>query len=715
MKRILLLIFIISILLLPACSFAAFELEQTYPGFSQGPDQEITITGQTPITGIIKYYSTWAIAVAILASIASLIIGGIGYLTSAGRPQEMTKARKRIARSFLGLAILTSSYLILRIVNPQIHLLKMKKISVTSGIVVLTRCAIEGYKDKATSGGICDESMKDRGLKPPSKNPASLDKLVELNQARYLSSSRIEDMTALSRFGRMVVVERDVNGPTKLNYENFQIYAIGFWGETAQDIKVKTFPAKKFDTSQGSIHEYAAKGKIDEKGDVIDNRHSFIAQRLDENEPEMQVVIIDEGIDKDFVTSKVDFTDPISEIDYEAKDAIALPHPPLSMIKEGIGPGVYLYSENSQEYFRSWNGDFSFIDFDDKVVKIEIKNIRPGSDGSGEKHNFLAILYDDAQYRGSFRAFFKKDKAPSISEIYIKENDFFEYKRIASDGTNTVDLDKWKNKKGNDAVWSTSLLGGNDYTRGAYLSTRDVIYEAGNVPKFDPVNPLNSRINVNEMDQYGKVSGVSSIQIFEIGRLSACREVRLCNRKFLQGHCISYTSMGRLSKKLYDTFALPMPWYVPINLPGVIKGTVQTSGGEEEEEEEVAEEDQRGKREKLLNPGSGGISHNIKPEEVMFERNIRSIKIDGRCLVMLFKNPVKDLRDCLSLPNNSPKDINKCWLKGTPDVNSEIFTQSDDDLTDNRIGRCSTKDVDRFGIGNISPCAAAIAVFPLDE
>lgn len=681
MKKFLLTIFIISILLLPVFAFADLGLEQTYPGISQG--EEITLTGKTSIAGLIKYFSTWAIIIAILVTIISLIVGGFEYLASAGRPQAMTDARKRITKAFLGLAILTSSYLILRVVNPQIHLLRIKKVPVSYGIVALTSRALNGDEceapDDPCDGDDGEEPLEGRGLL--SAQPASLEELVELNQARYLTSN-ILDMT--KQFGRMVVVERDgSSNPLKLNFEDFQLYAIGFWGKDAQNMKVKTYSEKGL---QGDLNEYTVDGKINWDWEVLEG------STKDVGEFEMDIVIIKE----DFVVSSVDFADPEAkppdQSEFSKEEARALPHPPLSIVTEGIGPGVYLYSDTSQRYFTGKNDDLGFSDFDDEAIEIEIKNTDPRPDALAEKHNYLAILYDDTNSGGSLRIFFEQEKASFVPRLHLKEDDF--HKDIVPSSDNygmfhaTVDLDDRKN---DDEIWSTSI--------GGYLLAGD--YIAGNVPKSNPGEPAASRIAVNAMDQYGKVSGVSSIDVYDIARPSACREVRLCTQKFGtapgMGYCISYTNQGKLAKGRYDAFNLPMPWYAPVNIPAIVEGTVQIRA-------------ENGERTRRLEPYSDGLTS----EEVMFKRNIRSIEIDGKCLVVLFKNPVDNLKNCLTPVAGSPQEnTDDCWKKDTPDANSEVFTGSDSDLTDNPIGTCSARDVGRFGIGKIAPCAAAIAVFPI--
>jgi len=63
---------------------------------------------------------TYIISIAGVIALAVLIIGGILYLTSAGDPEKLSKARKQILSAFLGIIILFSSYSILRTVNPDL-------------------------------------------------------------------------------------------------------------------------------------------------------------------------------------------------------------------------------------------------------------------------------------------------------------------------------------------------------------------------------------------------------------------------------------------------------------------------------------------------------------------------------------------------------------------------------------------------------------------
>lgn len=398
-SKTILLFFIISALLAPAFVSAELGLEQTYPQIYQG-GQEITVTGKTSISGLIKYYSTWAVIIAILVVIISLIAGGLQYVTSAGKPEAMTQARNRIAKSFLGLAILVSSYMILRVVNPQMNILQIKKVPITTGIVALTKCGVDGYDPMLPLplGACKDTSMDGKGLLAGT----SLTELIDLNHARYISSSFVLDMTKI--LGRMVVFEyngdpADSANHTKLNFEEIPLYALGLWGDDAENIKITTY------TEKGILgpnpNEYTYKGKIDWDWNVI---------RASQEINDIHIIRLDVALDEDFPSSEVDYINEDAVFPESNEVTKSIVHPPLSMIVEGIGPGIYLYSANAgvQAYFKSDSVDFITKDFNDKAEKIEIRNKSAQPGASDEEHNYLAILFDDPGFGGSFRIFFQK-------------------------------------------------------------------------------------------------------------------------------------------------------------------------------------------------------------------------------------------------------------------------------------------------------------------
>lgn len=70
----------------------------------------------------------YVISIAGVIALVALIIGGILYLTSAGEPEKLSKARKQILAAFLGIIILLSSYLILRTINPELVSFEMPRL-----------------------------------------------------------------------------------------------------------------------------------------------------------------------------------------------------------------------------------------------------------------------------------------------------------------------------------------------------------------------------------------------------------------------------------------------------------------------------------------------------------------------------------------------------------------------------------------------------------
>lgn len=80
------------------------------------------------LTDAFQNLYTYIISIAGVIALAALIIGGILYLTSAGDPEKLTKARKQILAAFFGIIILLSSYLILRTINPDLVSFEMPKL-----------------------------------------------------------------------------------------------------------------------------------------------------------------------------------------------------------------------------------------------------------------------------------------------------------------------------------------------------------------------------------------------------------------------------------------------------------------------------------------------------------------------------------------------------------------------------------------------------------
>ena len=59
-----------------------------------------------------------------LLAFAALLIAGFVFATSAGNPGKQKEAKDRILAAFMGVIILLGSFILLRVINPQILLLE---------------------------------------------------------------------------------------------------------------------------------------------------------------------------------------------------------------------------------------------------------------------------------------------------------------------------------------------------------------------------------------------------------------------------------------------------------------------------------------------------------------------------------------------------------------------------------------------------------------
>jgi hypothetical protein len=80
----------------------------------------------TNVTGMVKYFYEWGIALGGFATFISLVIGGFQYLTSMGEPARLAEAKDRIKSAFFGLILLLGSWLILNTINPQLTTFRAK-------------------------------------------------------------------------------------------------------------------------------------------------------------------------------------------------------------------------------------------------------------------------------------------------------------------------------------------------------------------------------------------------------------------------------------------------------------------------------------------------------------------------------------------------------------------------------------------------------------
>jgi hypothetical protein len=100
-------------------------LEVNYP--SAGGSAPTT-TGVSFPEYVIYIYKFIITAAGVIA-FGVLVLAGIRFLTSAGKPENLTKARDQIVSAFWGIILLLASYLILSTINPQLVLFNLPGIS----------------------------------------------------------------------------------------------------------------------------------------------------------------------------------------------------------------------------------------------------------------------------------------------------------------------------------------------------------------------------------------------------------------------------------------------------------------------------------------------------------------------------------------------------------------------------------------------------------
>ena len=107
-------LFIASVLLFSAIQ-PALALEQTYPEING-----TTIDNSSTYLDYIKYFFTFAVAIAGIIGVISIVVSGFQILAYFGSPTAISDARERIFGAVLGIALLMASFIILRTINPAL-------------------------------------------------------------------------------------------------------------------------------------------------------------------------------------------------------------------------------------------------------------------------------------------------------------------------------------------------------------------------------------------------------------------------------------------------------------------------------------------------------------------------------------------------------------------------------------------------------------------
>ncbi|KPJ54770.1 hypothetical protein AMJ47_03425 [Parcubacteria bacterium DG_72] len=113
--------FVFGVLLLLFIASPVLAQEFNYPNLpgAEAPQDFLTTAAPEDIPGLwVKYVInllTWAAG---MIAFLALLWGGIKFLTSTGKPDRITEARKQISSAFLGLAIILTAYFVLEKISP---------------------------------------------------------------------------------------------------------------------------------------------------------------------------------------------------------------------------------------------------------------------------------------------------------------------------------------------------------------------------------------------------------------------------------------------------------------------------------------------------------------------------------------------------------------------------------------------------------------------
>jgi len=117
MKKYLVSIILIIFLILPSVSLA---LELIYPEMG-GYRIELGMD----LNKLIAWFYYFIVGISGFAAFTMLVWGGFQWLSSAGSPARISDAKDRISSAVLGLVIILASFLILKVINPELTSLKL--------------------------------------------------------------------------------------------------------------------------------------------------------------------------------------------------------------------------------------------------------------------------------------------------------------------------------------------------------------------------------------------------------------------------------------------------------------------------------------------------------------------------------------------------------------------------------------------------------------
>jgi len=108
--------FLTLVLLIGAFSFFVHVQPTHALNFQLFPDENASLTDYRLY--VVNFYK-FAVAASILIATILIMMGGVIWITSAGSPDRITKAKEFIINPIIGVVLLLSTYVILALINPQ--------------------------------------------------------------------------------------------------------------------------------------------------------------------------------------------------------------------------------------------------------------------------------------------------------------------------------------------------------------------------------------------------------------------------------------------------------------------------------------------------------------------------------------------------------------------------------------------------------------------
>lgn len=622
-------------------SFVVAGLDYDYPdvpGTDVAGKGGLNITSDSSLGDAIKYFASWAIIIGAIVAFLSLIYAGFLYVSSTGDASAKKEANDKIRKSFLGLLILTASYLIMMTLNPQLAVLKLEKTAINQGIVLLTVVG-ESDLNNATNG-------------------KSVEQLITDGEAIYLPV-RMADAQSYklwnseTAFGSFESTKKNPSTGaesckvTEVNFSNFKLAYIGFL-PGSENVKVVAYGEKNFKGERDKIKTYTSAGKLKDDG-LVDIMNS--SDTINVNGVSLSLVSV----------SSTDFQSEVEYVDKDTKllqgsctllgkEKKGVPHPPLSFEIRDMLPGVYLYADKpGEEVYLNKDEDFrkSNTDFNDEVKRIEIRN----EDSSGADHDYIAVLHQDDNYTGNLKVFFEKKNRKIV--VGDPNGD-------SSDGN----LDVWQR------FFVDVTLVGSVFREYGYMGQKEA-----------------SSVHVREINSDDPL---------------VCKSVWLCTGEDWTGECLVYLNQAIKRPDFeehrwigYAPFVgwttSSIPRYTPVNLTTaeewyVVKKLGLDAGGSPIKTKEASENW----------AGVDGLPTSesmavAKSKMAKFEDKIKSLWIEGDCMVVLFENKVGG--------------------SNFPGSHSQVFFESQKSLVPYQIHGCKPY----FGLAfwKAESCVSAIAIYPI--